>query len=623
MFEFYRTELDSLKRRLAALTAIAEEAEEPDVAAKARQASARMQPRRFQVAVVGEFKAGKSTLINAMIAEEVLPVAAQECTAVVCRIRATQDAESPGAEIVLAGGKRYEVAIGDLRHFLTVAGATFKGKAVEEAEARLCGAAWLGSDVEIVDTPGVNASGLAREKATLEYLPNADAIVFLTRADSLLTESELIFLRERILTQDTAKVFVVVNFADRVRTDRDRSDVMRRANELLPPILGQSRVLMVSARDARDAILDGDRAALDASGLPVVQQALEDFLTRDRAAAELARHEAVANGVHFQLVRALKQRIQTQSLGEDMRKRRAERIKELIRLAKSDGDEIAAFVATECGRIKQQALTGSVRDARNRMSRALNDLNRRESDVNESEARNVADRIAGGAHTALQSELRTEATALHRRVAERLNKLFGRLDVELGGDSDIVVATPDYGAIVAVHTEQVPDEKTVARKGMKASDAVGTISVGAAVGAIIGGIFGGPGGAWLGAAIGGGFGTAAALDEKPFTETIKSMIARRRTDAEGSAKRFESKLGENATQAVAYLEKRTIQDVRDIVRAKQKELDRRLEECDAPVDVNAAASAAHLQGLLDRVSTPETVVDSSTATPQRGMELEG
>lgn len=623
MFHAYRTDLDRLKRRLSEVTAIAEEADEAAVAAKSRQAAARLQPRRFQVAVVGEFKAGKSTLINAMIAEEVLPVAAQECTAVVCRIRATQEGESPGAEIVVAGGKRHEVAITELRQYLTVAGAMFKGKAVEEAQARLLSAAWLGSDVEIVDTPGVNASGLARERATLEYLPNADAIVFMTRADSLLTDTELIFLRERVLSQDTAKVFVVVNFADRLRSERDRADVMKRASELLPPILGHARLHLVSARDAREAVHDGDRAALDASGLPLFQQALEDFLVRDRAPAELGRHLAVVQGVEGQLTRTLKQRVQTLGLGEELRKRRAERIQELTRLAKSDGDEIVEFIGSECARLKLQVLSGSVSKARARMFDALQELNRRDSDVSESEARTIADRIAGGAHTALQSELRTEACALHGKVAGRISTLFGKLDVELGGGADVEIAAPDYGALVAVNTEQCPDTKTVTRQGPKASEAVGTISAGAMFGAIIGGIFGGPGGAWLGAVIGGGFGTAAALDEKPFTETIKSMIARRRTDATGSAKRFESKLGDHAVKAIAYLDNRTCQDVRDIVRVKQDELRRRMEECDAPVDVESAATVVHLEALLNRLSTSAAVVGSTADKDSRRVEIEG
>ena len=134
----------------------------------------------------------------------------------------------------------------------------------------------------VIDTPGLNAIG-AEPELTLGLLPTAHAIVFLLAADCGATRSDLSIWRDHLGTASVQR-FVVLNkidiLADPLATDAEvRAQVeqqrVQSAQTLDVPL---SRVYALSARDALTARFCQDDAALAASQLPRLEQALADEL---------------------------------------------------------------------------------------------------------------------------------------------------------------------------------------------------------------------------------------------------------------------------------------------------------------------------------------------------------
>ncbi len=164
---------------------------------------------RFSLVVLGEFNHGKSTLINALLGEAVLPVGITPTTAVLTEIR---HGDTRTAEAVMEDGGRMPVEPAQLASWLTVEGTAARER-LDHVELRHP-AALLRERVTIVDTPGVNDINEQRADITYGYVPRADAALFLLDATQILSHSERRFLEERILRSCRDRLVFVVTKAD-------------------------------------------------------------------------------------------------------------------------------------------------------------------------------------------------------------------------------------------------------------------------------------------------------------------------------------------------------------------------------------------------------------------------
>ncbi|MGH3281268.1 MAG: dynamin family protein, partial [Trebonia sp.] len=130
---------------------------------------------------------------------------------------------------------------------------------------------------EFVDTPGIGSALAAGTAATRRFLPQADAVMFVTSFDSVLTEAEAALLADA--SGSAGRLFLVLNKRDLVR-DGDagqvRDFVLRRLGELG---VAAPRVYGLSALEALDGVVHGDQGRLSATGLPGLRADLELFLT--------------------------------------------------------------------------------------------------------------------------------------------------------------------------------------------------------------------------------------------------------------------------------------------------------------------------------------------------------
>ncbi len=252
---------------LARLDAHAHAIGDWDAAARIAELAAE-QSRPVRLAVVGEFNAGKSTFINALMGADVAPTGVLPTTATLHHLRWAPD---PFAKILFRPGVRPSeriVALGDLRATL----GAIDPPSLARVEIRLPLTALV--RVEVLDTPGFNAPEGRHADLARAAFEEADILFWLLDATQALKESERAVLEEA--NRCRLPVQMLVNKADRLGPD-DLAHVMRSVTEALaqahlpswrPPVA-------LSAKRALASKIAG-AASLDDSGWPAVEQLLEN-----------------------------------------------------------------------------------------------------------------------------------------------------------------------------------------------------------------------------------------------------------------------------------------------------------------------------------------------------------
>ncbi len=322
------TRLDGHARALHALDATAKVAE---------LAVERSRPVR--VAIVGEFNAGKSTFINAVIGADVAPTGVLPTTATLHHLRYAPD---PFARILFhpdapAEVKERIVPSSELRGALKAIDASHvKRVEILQPIASL-------TRVEILDTPGFNAPDARHTEAARSAFEEADAVIWLLDAGQPLKQSERRILEEAKATR--LPVQILVNKADRLKPE-DLATVMAnvRASLAETGIRSWAEPLALSARLALKGKL-GDEEALAASGWELVQKLLdEQIVGRSEELKERGLRRRAARVVASMLERAREHANDERAAVEAARARAQELALRAANLER-EADEAAQVVA--------------------------------------------------------------------------------------------------------------------------------------------------------------------------------------------------------------------------------------------------------------------------------------
>ncbi len=300
----------ALDAQLAEVVALARSLGAEGRAAAIAQARERLGSDAFRLLVLGEFKRGKSTLVNALLGDRVLPARVAPCTGLITVVRY---GAAPRAVLVprdQAAAPR-EIAVDEIADHITIQDDLVAlGDGAEEAPP--AASPWdrveldfplelCRNNVELVDSPGLNEH-LSRERITLGDLPRADAVLMVLSCEQQLARTERDFVHTHLGTADLAHAFFVWNRFDAVRDDPDEVAALHQLSErwLVPRLARGDRIFYVSARDALLARVGPqapDPAALEASGLPAMERALERFLVTERGRLKLAAPRGAALAV--------------------------------------------------------------------------------------------------------------------------------------------------------------------------------------------------------------------------------------------------------------------------------------------------------------------------------------
>lgn len=189
---------------------------DPDLVTPILQSKELLKTKKYTVAVMGEFKRGKSSLINALLGSPILPADATPTTATVNRI--TYGSE-PETVITYKDGTSQNIEIGELSQYVTKLTADGKARAQLIKEATVYFPIHLCQNhVDIIDTPGLNDDEYMTQ-ITIGLLNQVDGIVVPLHAKIPFSDTEKKFVLQLIKSEKVGALFFVITFMDQLDDD--------------------------------------------------------------------------------------------------------------------------------------------------------------------------------------------------------------------------------------------------------------------------------------------------------------------------------------------------------------------------------------------------------------------
>ncbi len=272
----------------------------------------KLQSHKFAVGILGEFKRGKSTVINAILGKEIMPADILPCSATMNRV--SYDMQ-PSVQLNMMDGTKKNISVDELSEYVTKTNEKSSANAalVEEATVfypcRFCQ-----NGVDIVDTPGLNDDE-RMNKITEETIPKLDAVIMVLVPDSPYSISESNFVRNKLMCSDISRLIFLVNKIDTVRPiDRVRvvegirqkikESVLNKTIEIygedseryisVKEKIADIKIFPISAQNALDGRIGAysedaseNEKAISKSGIVEFEKHLSKMLTEERGFLEL------------------------------------------------------------------------------------------------------------------------------------------------------------------------------------------------------------------------------------------------------------------------------------------------------------------------------------------------
>ena len=275
-------------------------------------AQARLVTAPFVLAVVGEFSSGKSFLLNALLGKigfeeragssRIVGLLATDINPSTATITELRYASEETATAIYASGREEWIPLGRLSRFIAVGeeaklhDATGDDSGAPTLVRVTVDSPFLKNGFVVADTPGLASINPVHRRATLSYLPTADAVLYLIDTQQPFTEGDASFLG--IVRRYIESVFIVQTKIDLWRMREGEREAWQNASSR---IIAQAAVhsphtpvFPLSAREYAEGILRGDSALVEQSRFKEFLSALDASLVATTGRARLARTLAIA-----------------------------------------------------------------------------------------------------------------------------------------------------------------------------------------------------------------------------------------------------------------------------------------------------------------------------------------
>jgi hypothetical protein len=263
---------------LLSLLDVAKELESQRIERDARALAERIADRRFFVACLGQFKRGKSSLLNALVGTSVLPTGVVPVTAIVTILRYGPILH---AEVHFENGSHQQVPAQSISDYVSEEHNPENSRGVAMVEV-FVPSALLASGMCLVDTPGIGSVFAGNTAVTRAFVPHIDAALIVLGADPPISGEELLLLEE--LASQVNDIVFVLSKADRLTAGECKEAIEFARRTLIQKIKRDvGRVFQVSSaewlngggpsRDAPALLAELERLARDCG--PVLVDAAE------------------------------------------------------------------------------------------------------------------------------------------------------------------------------------------------------------------------------------------------------------------------------------------------------------------------------------------------------------
>lgn len=308
----FRVQKERLGNMLSEASEVVNELNMTSVSENLSKLNKKVEDDKFKIQIVGTFSNGKSTVINALLGENVLPAYALPTTAVINEVKY---GDSKGAILYFrnplpenlpkslspkalghmkAHGMKnippLRVNYNEIEDYVVIPMGEDPREMLLESPYEKVELFWplpmLKEGVEIIDSPGLNESD-TRARVTMDYLAKADAILFVLAADHLCAQDEMHFIENNLKENGFTEPFFVVNKYDLIQ-EREKERVKKFA-ELKLSDYSTNPIFYISAQLGLDGQINKDDKLYESSQMGLFSDKLSEFLTKDKGKLKLSQ----------------------------------------------------------------------------------------------------------------------------------------------------------------------------------------------------------------------------------------------------------------------------------------------------------------------------------------------
>lgn len=259
----------------------------------------RLKTDKLRVLIVGRFSSGKSTFVNALIGEKLLPATPTPTTGVLCNITYAREQDKkvilyPKKGMGLNGDKPFDIQVNELEKYIKIdhfneSEVTSRYKQMKLLwPLKLCA-----NGVELIDSVGLDDPD-SRDDITLDYAKSVDAVLYLMKSQDTGSGKDLDTIK-LLQSLGYESLFFIITYYDHIKEsasmgELSEEDFQKIVFKTLSPLTELDNSQGIKFVDSRTALLgrmNQDNQKVVESGIEDVEKALESFLVEQKGRAKL------------------------------------------------------------------------------------------------------------------------------------------------------------------------------------------------------------------------------------------------------------------------------------------------------------------------------------------------